>query len=103
MDAPFQVQTFKPYTEDGFTGEEIPIESKGQRDQLCESHGLSYDSCKSAKPPNTPPAIDSITPGDLKEALADPEFLTRDEDTVRDDCQPDLPDAPEEVEPDDDN
>lgn len=97
----FNVHTFKPYTEDGFTGHDIPIENRDQRDELCEAHGLSYDSCKGVSPPNVPPAIDSITPGDLKAALEDPEFLTKDEDTVRDDCMPDIPDAPDEVEPDD--
>ena len=98
--ASFHVNTFKPYVEDGFTGHEIPIENRGQRDQLCETHGLSYDSCKEVSMPNVPPAIDSITPGDLKAALEDPDFLTKDEDTVRDDCMPDIPDAPDEVEPD---
>lgn len=84
----FQVHTFKPYAEEGFTGENIQIGTKEQRDQLCREHGVSYDGCKQASTPNTAPAIDSIDFGDVKEALKDPKFLDSD-------CEPDLPSAPE--------
>jgi len=86
--AHFQTQTFKSYQEENFTGKDIKVESRGQRDALCAEHGLSYDGCKEASSPNTPPAIDSIDYGDLKAALEDPDFLDKD-------CEPDLPDAPE--------
>lgn len=92
--AHFQAQTFKPYKEQGFTGKGIQIDSKGQREALCAKHGLSYDGCAEASKPNTPPAIDSINAGDLKAALEDPDFLSKDG------FEPDLPDAPEEVDPD---
>lgn len=67
--ASFNVQTFKPYTEDGFNGDDIRVESKGQRDALCRKHHVTYDDCSGIKPPEVAPAIDSIDFGDVKHAL----------------------------------
>ena len=91
---PFQVQTFKPYEEEGFTGEGIRIETKGQREALCAKHDLSYDPIGSPTPPKIAPAIDSLSVEDVKGIMHNPNFL------AEHDTEPHLPDAPPETNPD---
>ena len=80
------VFTFKPYRTADFTGEDISVENRGQRDGLCSEHGLTYDGCRYLSKPRTPSAIDSIDYGDVKAALEDPSFLSEF-------VEPDIPNA----------
>ena len=63
-----QVHTFKPYTEDNFTGKPIEITSKAQRDALCKKHGVTYDSNKYHRKPKPQYAVDDVKFDEVKRA-----------------------------------
>jgi hypothetical protein len=46
----FYTYTFKPFTEDNFTGEPIEVHSREQRDRLCADHHVTYDRYSNLKP-----------------------------------------------------
>tara|TARA_R110000803_G_scaffold17804_3_gene47859 strand:+ start:336 stop:635 length:300 start_codon:yes stop_codon:yes gene_type:complete len=39
-----KVAPFQPYEEDNFDGKKVEVTSPQHRDELCQKHGLTYDS-----------------------------------------------------------
>ena len=63
------VNTFKPYVEPNFGPEPILVESKQQREMLCEKHNVTYDSVRYTCKKSVAAAVDSVNLGDVKEAI----------------------------------
>lgn len=55
------ISIFNPYVENNMAPEPIRIESKRQRDALCEKYGVTYDSSKYVRPSKYVAATDTIT------------------------------------------
>lgn len=65
---PVNVNAFKPYVEENFTGQPIEITSSRQRDALCAKHNLTYDTAKFVRKPKFTPAVESLDYGTVKDA-----------------------------------
>lgn len=63
-----QICVFKPYVEKNMTSEPIRIETKEQRDALCEKHKVTYDSVKYVRVQKES-AVDSLTLDAVHEAI----------------------------------
>lgn len=64
-----EVNIFQPYVENNMAHKPIRIETKQQRDALCEKHGVTYDSTKYSRKPKYRAAVEDVTLGDVKEAF----------------------------------
>lgn len=63
------VSVFKPFKTDVFTGRNIEIRSKEDRDSLCKEHGLTMDDCRYVRPSTYKPVVDSVDYGQVKQAM----------------------------------
>lgn len=64
-----QASVFTPYVERNMTREPIRIESKQQRDALCEQHGVTYDSAKYVRRQPPPAAVDTMSEAEIKTVI----------------------------------
>lgn len=63
------INVFNPYVEHNLAKEPILIESKKQRDELCEKHGVTYDSAQFVRKPREKSAVEDIDYGVVKQAI----------------------------------
>lgn len=64
-----QASIFTPYVEHHMSRDPIHIESKKQRDELCEKYSVTYDSVKQMMPPKPQAAVDTMNDNEIRLAI----------------------------------